>query len=571
MIEVHLDLSEARQNLVAVRLRLTPVQTRCLISLPAWTPGSYMIRDHVRHLEGLELHQAGVPQPLRRLAAAQWSADLLDLEPLELRYRIQAHEQSVRTCHVNGDHAFLALVAVVLQVEGHRWSPHRLRLTLPEGWRPFLPLEGDPEAGWLATDFDQLVDSPLEAGPHREHGFDVAGVPHRWVTWGDDLPGLDPQWLGDVYQICLSCCRLLNQPAPAASRYLFILHLLEEGYGGLEHDDASVLVYGRRALSRPEGRRRLLQLVAHEYLHQWNVRRLRPAELVPLDYDRPTPVAGLWFAEGITSYLDQLIPHAAGLCSEAEVLEDLGSDISRYRLTPGRAVQSLRDSAQEAWVKLYRQDALSRNNQISYYLKGAIVALVLDLHLRRHGSALTVVLQDLWSRFGRCRRGYQEQDLVHAFAGHAPDLSTLLPNWLTSTDDPCIDAYLDDVGVRLVAEESREWFVGWQVRQTPSCGRLEVTTVDRGSPAAMAGLQPGDELLAINGWRLRSTEDVGERLTTIQPSDRDLCLLFCRDGRIRSCDLAVREPAIRSWRLELVPGGDCSVEDRRRRWLRLVP
>jgi predicted metalloprotease with PDZ domain len=180
---------------------------------------------------------------------------------------------------------------------------------------------------------------------------------------------------------------MMGESAPAASHYLFILHLTEKGYGGLEHDFSSVLQFGRSQLAEPDGRRRLLQLVAHEYLHQWNVRRLRPAELTPIDYDRPMVVPSLWFAEGITSYVDQLIPFAAGIGSEATVLEDLGKDLSRYLLTPGRRVQSLRQSSQEAWVKLYRQDAYSADNQISYYLKGAVVAMVLDLHLRRQNSA----------------------------------------------------------------------------------------------------------------------------------------------------------------------------------------
>ncbi len=569
MIEVHLDLTQAPQNLVVVRLAFEPVQRHLQWSLPAWTPGSYLIRDYVRFLEGLELLQGGVRAPIRRLGPAQWEADLHDLAAVELRYRLQAHELTVRTCHVDGDHAFLALAAVVLQVEGHRWSPHRLHLQRPAGWQVFLPLPGDDSEGWLAGDFDALVDAPLEAGPHQEHAFTVAGVPHRWVTWGEDLPSRDPRWLEDVERVCACCCRLLGEATPAAPHYLLILHLREEGYGGLEHDNASVLLYGRRALARPEGRRRLLQLVAHEYLHQWNVRRLRPAPLAPVDYDHPTPVSGLWFAEGVTSYLDPLIPHAAGLCSEAELLDDLGADLSRYRLTPGRHVQSLHDSAEEAWVTLYRQDGQSRNNQVSYYLKGAVVAMMLDLHLRRHGSALILVLRDLWRSFGRCRRGYRSQDLIDAFASHAADLSTMLPIWLNSTDDPDMEGYLDDVGLRLVAEHGKERYIGWQLREAVNCGAVEVSAVDRGSPAASAGVQIGDEILALDHQRLRSPSDSSQALPPDHGDPTEV--LLCRDGLIRTITLASAPPAVSRWRLEPVPEASDAVLEKRRRWLSLTP
>ncbi|MFO0104358.1 MAG: M61 family peptidase, partial [Cyanobium sp.] len=261
------------------------------------------------------------------------------------------------------------------------------------------------------------------------------------MSWGTTLSGDDPvvaddQLLADVERVCLACCRLMGVERPAADHYLFVLHLTEAGYGGLEHDCSSVLQYGRRKLADAEGRRRFLQLVAHEYLHQWNVRRLRPAELVPFDYHQPGVVPSLWFAEGVTSYVDQLLPHVAGICTPEEVLSDLGSDLSRTLLTPGRRVPSLRLSSQEAWVKLYKPDAYSANSQVSYYLKGAVVALVLDLHLRRSGSCLPSVLRQLWRSHGRWGRGYRESDLQAAFTAAAPDLAQLLPSWLEGTDDP---------------------------------------------------------------------------------------------------------------------------------------
>ena len=195
---VQLDLREPHRHLVRVTLRFTP---RCLqpeLRLPSWTPGSYLIRHYVRHLEALEVRQGDAPVATARPAEACWRLELTSLAPLVVRYRLQASELSVRTCHLSADHGFLALAGVVLQVSGERWHPHRLELQLPEGWQAFVPL---PSAGgntWIAADFDRLIDSPIEAGPHPCHRFSVAGAPHRWVTWGADLPADDPAWLADV-------------------------------------------------------------------------------------------------------------------------------------------------------------------------------------------------------------------------------------------------------------------------------------------------------------------------------------------------------------------------------------
>lgn len=576
MPEVRLDLRQPQRQLVEVTLSLIPSRFPVELRLPAWTPGSYLIRDYVRTLEDLRVSCAGQTLPVERTGVASWRLRDPGGDPAQLSvsYRILATELSVRTCHLTADHGFLALAGVVLQVEGMRWMPHRLELLLPPQWQAFLSLPRLADGRWQAGDYDQLIDTPIEAGPHPQHDFEVAAVPHRWVSWGGDLPGSDPDWLSDVVRVCEQCCRLMGEPRPAAADYLFVLHLCERGYGGLEHDDGCVLLYSRRELERPEGRRKLLQLVAHEYLHQWNVRRLRPAELAPIDYDRPTVVPSLWFAEGVTSYCDQLLPHAAGLTGEAELLEDLGADLSRYLLTPGRRVQPLRQSSQEAWVKLYRQDAHSADNQISYYLKGAVLALVLDLHLRRHGSWLGAVLQQLWRSHGRWRRGYREADLFAALLERAPDLEPLLPVWLDGVEDPPLPAYLADVGLRLTAERFRHWDLGLQLEASPDAG-LRLRRVERDGPAQRAGLLVGDELIALAGRRLRSPDDLAAALRRDASSDAaaaaPLMALICRDGRVCEQAVSPEPPAVERWRLEIDPAATGTSSDRRRRWSRLLP
>ena len=573
MPTVRLDLGDPQDHQLTVTIELEAPRAQLRLRLPAWTPGSYLIRDYVRHLEGLEVLCGDQPCPIRRLAPASWQLDLAGRvgEPLRIRYRVLATELSVRTCHLDGDHGFFALAAVVLEVEGERWSPHRLEIRHPPDWQAFVPLPQSADGAWLANGFDQLLDTPLELGPHRCDSFSVAGVPHRWVTWEGAAGSQDwlqhhcPTLLADVQATAEACCRLMAVPAPASDAYLFILHLLDEGYGGLEHDDSCVLVYGRASLQTPAGYRKFLQLVAHEYLHQWNVRRLRPAELTPIDYHQAVVVPSLWFAEGITSYLDQFLPLTAGLGSEPELLEDLGQDLSRYLLTPGRQVQSLRQSSQEAWVKLYRADAYAGDSQVSYYLKGAVIALVLDLHLRRQGSALSVVIRQLWQHFGRWGRGYQEGDLLAAFAAEAADLESLLPHWLEDHNDPDLAGYLADVGLKLVPTLGASAWLGLTLKAESS--GLLVQRVHRHGPAEQAGLAVGDELLALDGERLRQLDGFKAGWTPGQNRE----LLFCRRGRIRTGHLSPAAPSVEAWRLESDPAAPAAALERRRQWLSLLP
>jgi predicted metalloprotease with PDZ domain len=566
-----LDLREPHRHLIRAELQFTPRHPRLELRLPSWTPGSYLIRDYVRTLEGLQVWQGDRLLPHQRLAPATWLLRLEDNAPVCVRYTIQATELTVRTCHLNSDHGFLALAGVALEIEGERWQPHGLALRLPAGWGAFLSLPAAEGQGWRAETFDALIDTPVEVGPHPCHGFTVAGVPHRWVSWGGEPAGMG-DWLQDVERVCLACCRLMGVERPPGDPYLFVLHVLAEGFGGLEHNHGAVLQFSRARLATSPGRRQLLRLVAHEYLHQWNVRRLRPSELTPIDYGQPVPVPTLWLAEGLTSYYDLLLPGSCGLCSETDTLHDVEDELNRYLLCGGRQVQSLRDSSLEAWVKLYRQDAYSPNNQVSYYLKGAVLALVLDLHLRRHGSSLGQVVRQLWRQFGQWERGYQENDLLAAFSDHAKDLSTLLPLWLSSTEDPDLSQYLADVGLILEAEPSSNPTMGWHLDQAPR-GQVRLKAVARFGPAESAGLEVGDEVVALNQQRLHRPQDAEAVFASWDAAgaDRSLSVLFSREGWMRETRILPEAPAVSRWLLRPMREAPAEALERRRQWLELVP
>ena len=253
-------------------------------------------------------------------------------DELRLDYAIEARDLTVRTCHLDPDFASLSLAAVAMDVEGCRWHEHRLTARVPESWRVHVPLPVVDDA-WIAEDFDALVDSPVHAGPFDVERFDVDGHGHELLLIGTPPGGWPPSLTQDIASVCRATCRLMDTPPPAGDRYQLVIQMLENGYGGLEHDHSAVLQFNWPALARPGGLRQLLQLVGHEYLHQWNVRRLRPADYRPYDYGRPVVSEGLWFAEGITSYFDLTTTLLAGFSDRTQFLQDLGDELSRVLMT----------------------------------------------------------------------------------------------------------------------------------------------------------------------------------------------------------------------------------------------
>ena len=557
-----LDLREPHSHRLTVAISHRPQRPLLRLQLPAWTPGSYLERDYVRHLEGLKACQRGQSLPLRRLDRHSWQLAVTPGQELEISYGLMAVEATVRTNWLDGSGGFLTAAAWALELEGCRWEPHGLELLVPEGWQVATAL-GAQGKGWLARNYDELIDAPISLGPLESLAFAVGGVPHQWVWQGLPQPAPLGRWREDLPRLCAAACGLMGVERPAAHNYLFMTRFVGEGYGGLEHNDCCALIFGRRELATPAGYQRLLQLVAHEYLHQWNVRRLRPRELSPYSYGGAVIVPTLWFAEGVTSYFDSLVVYRAGLCSKEELLAEWAEQISRYLTTPGRRVQSLRESSEEAWVKLYRRDAHSDNQQVSYYLKGQLLALLIDLHLRTHGASLEQLLQQLWRNFGSTGRGYSTEDLFDAIGGLDPQLAQLCEGWLASTAELPLASYLQTVGLLLTAQASDLASTGLQLELV---GReLRVRRVDRHSPAEQAGLAPADELLALDGERLRSCDQWEQGLS----AEGEHQLLFCRDGLVRTSVLRPAAPQPRHWQLLPDPSAPAAAAQLRSQWLGL--
>jgi len=552
MIAYRIAVADPHAHLFRVTLEVPEPAAEQRLSLPVWIPGSYMVREFGRHLSQLEARQGKRSVPLQQLDKTTWLARCGGKAPLLVSYLVYAFDTSVRTAFLDANRGFFNHTSLCLRVEGREAEPHQVRLeSLPKGWEVATAMPPGAKRGeYQAADYDELADHPVELGRFWRGRFEAAGVPHEFVVAGA-LPSFDGErLLADAKRICEAQIAFWHgQPGkkgaskPPFQRYVFMLNAVEDGYGGLEHRASTALIAARRELPRrgqagqTEGYVTLLGLISHEYFHTWNVKRLKPAEFARYDYTRENYTELLWFFEGFTSYYDDLMLVRSGLIDEARYLKLVGKTLAGVLGMPGRRVQSVAQASFDAWVKYYRQDENTPNATVSYYTKGALVALALDLTLRsegRRGATLDQVMQRLWAKSGG--GPISEQDIaeaVHAVAGRS--LREELEAWVHGTEDLPLPALLERAGISLRDEPAGGLAaaLGLKLSEGPVSG-IQVKSVLRGSPAERAGLSPGDELLAADGWRIRRLDDA---LAWLQAGG-SFELLAVRDQRVFSVRVA---------------------------------
>jgi len=542
MIGYRIDVAARESHTFAIELSIPAPAAEQRLSLPVWIPGSYLVREFARHLSGLTAVQGGRAVTLRQLDKASWVATCRGDAPLVVRYRVYAFETSVRAAFLNGERGFFNGTSLCLRVEGREAGPHALSIVgLPAGWDVATAFGPGPAAAphdFLAPDYDTLVDTPVELGRFWRGRFAVAGVAHEFVVAGA-LPDFDgDQLLADTQRLCEAGVRFWHAGgAPPFSRYVFMLNALDEGRGGLEHGASTALLSPRRDLPRRSGPKAaaevgegyvgVLGLIAHEYFHAWSVKRLRPQDFARLDYTRENYTELLWFFEGFTSYYDDLLLMRSGLIGPPQYLALLAKTATAVLASPGRRVQSVAAASFDAWVKYYRADENTPNATISYYAKGSLVALALDLRLRAEGRGnLDEVMRRLWNESG----GGPVDEAAIAAALEAVggrSYAAELAAWVHGTDELPLEELLERVGVAWQWQPATlAQRLGLRVAESALTG-VKVTHVLAGGAAQRIGLAAGDELIGVDGWRLRRLEDALRCL-----GDGEAELLVGRDQRL---------------------------------------
>ena len=564
VIRYTVSLPERQAHRVSVRMSLEGLSGDTLeLAMPVWTPGSYLVREYARHVLSLDARTAdGRELLVDKPSKDAWRVYTGGAGSVTVRYELYANEVSVRTSHVTSDHAYLQPAATFLRHAPSADAPLRVELEAPEGWAVFTGLRPE-DGGFLADDYDQLVDCPIEVGPHDEIAFEVHGVPHRLVLAG--RAELDHDALrDDVARLCTEVAAVFgNMPF---DDYTFIISLVDNGGGGLEHMNSSVCMTNRWSIAEPDRYRRFLALVAHEYFHAWNVKRFRPAALGPFDYSRENYTPDLWVAEGITSYYDDLCTLRAGFAEKVGAyLADRANAFRTELDRPGAARMSLAQASRDAWIKHYRPDENSPNAAVSYYTKGALVALMLDLRLRRlSGGArsLADVLRLGWERYTARGVGFPPgafEALTSELAD--ADLAGFFDDYVRGTRPLEPDVDLAWVGLQLLVEPqdtprplprdeqgfALEPWLGISTRGADGLARIDLVRED--GPAFQAGLNHDDVLLAVDAMRV-DPDSLQDRLD--RTGGQPVTLTFWRGQELRTLTLQPESRRLERWSLASV-------------------
>jgi predicted metalloprotease with PDZ domain len=590
-------IGELHAHRYAVEMRIDRPAAVQRVSLPVWIPGSYLVREFARHISRLTARQGNKTLPVTQVDKCNWEVTCDTARPLVLAYEVYAFDDSVRAAWLDAQRGFFNATSLLLRAHGLQAAPHLLDVPRPpqpecRNWQLATALEPAKTNAqgfglYRAADYDELADSPVELGAFWSGVFTAGGVPHRFVVAGAPETFDSQRLLADTQAICTATLRLWPGQAPFR-RYLFLLNAVEDSYGGLEHCASTALICSRRSLPRltypaaaaggkpePSGDdyATLLGLISHEYFHAWNVKRLKPAEFSRYDYDSENYTRLLWFFEGFTSYYDDLLLLRAGRIDQAAYLQRLAKTIDQIAQTPGQCVQSAAQASFDAWIRYYRPDENTPNSTVSYYGKGALVALCFDLTLRAEGHAtLDDVMRGLWRRC-KNKQAATAGDRLMTEADLAAVLAELggrsfereIAGWIHGTGDlPVIDL-LQKAGITAQRDPAPlAQRLGLRVREG-ACG-ITIQTVLDGAPAARAGMSAGDEWLGVlqpaarrgksavktavapAGWRLRRLDDLLIKVNWGQ----SVTALVARGGRLLHLPLRlppVEDTAQGVWRL----------------------
>jgi predicted metalloprotease with PDZ domain len=551
-VRYKVSIPDPNSHLVHVRMEVRglPGDSADFV-LPVWTPGSYKVRDYAKNVQDFSAGRAA----WRKVDKSRWRVAAGG--DVTVEYAVWAFELSVQSSHVDADHAFLNGASVFFYVDGHKDARVTVEFDVPRNWRIASGLEARGRT-LSAPDYDILIDSPIEIGTFTKRTFKAGGVPHHLVIHGEGNYD-EKRMVDDVRKIVETEIRILRHvPYP---HYTFILHNTSERGGGLEHLNSTALQVPAQSYRPREKYENFLELVAHEFFHLWNVKRIHPDVLGPFDYEREVYTTLLWVMEGFTSYYDTLVPCRAKLFTPDKYLKKMADRIQKFEEKPGRRRQSLSESSFDTWIKLYQPNEHSTNCQMSYYEKGELVGMCLDLEIRhRTGNqkSLDDVLRLLYRDYGRREEGFPEAEFKRACERVAGNLDRFFRDLVDGVGEVPWNRYLDFAGVKLEKEprkpedgeparKSRAWL---GVGTSKAGGVLSLASVVEDGPAWKAGLSAKDEVIAIDGMKL-TAEDFERRLDEYEPGDRARLTIF-RSGILREIPLTLGAKENVTWAIRRV-------------------
>ncbi len=512
---------------VEMRIKHAKMPARLSLKMPVWTPGSYLVREYARHVQDFSVKSSGgAALTWAKVNKNTWDVDTNGSAEILVSYKVYANELTVRTNELNSEHAFWNNGALLLFPAGQLSAPSTVTVKPYGNWKIATGLP--PVAGQTNTfrspNYDILYDSPFEVSDFHEISFSVKSKPHRLVITGDGNYDLK-QLAVDIAKIADAAANIFGELP--VENYTFIVNL--RGGGGLEHLNSTALQFNRFGF-KPQARYRgFLGLVAHEYFHLWNVKRIRPDALGPFDYENENYTKLLWVAEGATAYYESVLLRRAGFITDKEFLADMANKIGQLERRPGRFETSLEEASMDAWIKYYRQDENSVNNQISYYDKGEIVNMMLDITIRTasDGSkSLDDVMRYLYNEFYKKNRNYTPKDFQNAAELAAgKSLDDFFTKYVRGETEIDYADIVNGIGLKVNTVERDNGKADLGADLADENGRLNVRSVAAGTPAYSQGLNFGDQIVAIDGYRA-SNAFLQSYLAERKPGDKIKLTLF---------------------------------------------
>ncbi len=573
-IRYTLSFTAPHTHYVEVRAEIpTSGRDEVALMMAVWTPGSYLLREYERHVESVSATgENGIALSVHKTAKNRWRISTAGAGTIVVNYRVYGREMSVRTNWIESSFALINGAPTFLTLVEADPRPHEVTLMLPSAWSrsiTALPAVAGRPHRYSAATYEVLVDSPILAGNPSVYDFEIDGKVHRLVNEGEAGIFDGARAARDLAAIAREHHRFWRQIP--YDNYI-CLNLITESTGGLEHATSAVLMTSRWATRTRKAYLGWLELASHELFHAWNGKRLRPIELGPFDYEREAYTRALWVVEGVTDYYGDVLLHRAGLSTRDEFLASLSDKIEALQATPGRRVQSLANASFDAWIKHYRQDENSPNSSMSYYVKGAVVAFLLDTRIRRVSRgerSLDDVMRAAYSRFSGTR-GYREPEfraLVEDVAGDS--LDAFWSSMLDGTAELDFSEALDTLGLRFKSAQSYAGRMPGRatlgaVTKTDS-GRLIVSQVWQGTAAHEAGLNVEDEIVAIDEFRVRA-DQLDARMEQYLVGDR-VSILVARRDRLMRLTMRLGSEPLRAWQLEVDPGASAAQRQTLDEWL----
>ena len=503
-------IDEPYLHLFKVEMAISEItESEIILTMPAWTPGSYLIRDFSRNVRSLSAHSSdGRALETRKKDKSSWRVLTSGSADLRISYQVFCEELSIRSTHLDASHAFILGTSAFMYMEGYKDQALEISFSIPGNWHISTSLEKTTDNVYRAINYDVLVDSPVEIGTHLSGTFIVDGKEHEVALYGQ-YSGDFQKLLNDMQKIVEATLRIFEH-APY-KRYVFILQAYQGNQmGGLEHSASCAVSLDSSMIFDDDYYKRLMSVIAHEYFHTWNVKRIRPVELGPFNYREENYTTLLWFSEGVTDYFADLIILRAKLIDQVKYMEFLGESIKMIEFMPGSLETSLAESSFDSWIRFYKPSSDDINSYISYYLKGKIIGLMMSRRiasLTLGAKSLDQLLHMLYEKFRKDGKGFTEKDLLAALKDiSGQDFTDFFNKFIRGTDKIDFDSELDEMGLKIERTHSAESraSLSWSGMIVKRDGMAyTVAAVVKGKPAYRAGINSGDEVVAINGARFR--------------------------------------------------------------------